>query len=402
MTISRVTFSANLPESSADTGGGLGGESPPTMGGMRMLFDARYTRTSHHDGISRFGSELLSACADVCADSRGHIELIALIDDEDQIPMLPAVADGRVPWVKVGGHLSATEPLLSLELNRLSPDVVFSPMQTMGSWGRRHRLILTVHDLIYYEHPQPPGDLPLAVRVLWRLYHRAWWPQRLLLNRADAVVAVSETTAGLIRERRLTDRPIAVVPNAATPPDPAPSREPGHAARSLVYMGVFAPYKNVEALVRALAHLPGYTLHLASRIAPEMRARLSDLALEGAALVFHDGVSDAEYAELLDSATALVTASKAEGFGIPVVEAMSRGLPVAVSDLPIFREVTDGRAELFDADDPADIAAAVRRLEEPALWAQRSEEGKRAAARFSWRRSAESLLDLAEAVVADC
>jgi hypothetical protein len=58
-------------------------------------------------------------------------------------------------------------------------------MQTMGSWGSKYGLVLTLHDLIYYEHPAPPGFLPAPVRVLWRLYHKAFWPQRLLLNRAD-------------------------------------------------------------------------------------------------------------------------------------------------------------------------------------------------------------------------
>ena len=45
-----------------------------------------------------------------------------------------------------------------------------------------------------FAHPTPPRDLPWPVRLGWRLYHLAWWPQRLLLNRADAVVTVSETT----------------------------------------------------------------------------------------------------------------------------------------------------------------------------------------------------------------
>ena len=63
-------------------------------------------------------------------------------------------------------------------------------------------------------------------------------------------------------------------------------------------------------------------------------------------LVFHDGVDDAAYARLLDEATALVSASRDEGFGIPVVEAMQRGVPVVLTDIPIFREV-GGDAALY-------------------------------------------------------
>ena len=104
----------------------------------------------------------------------------------------------------------------------------------------------------------------------------------------------------------------------------------------LVYMGSYMPYKNVDTLVRAVAALPDHELHLLSRIGRAERERLTRLAPQ-ARLVFHDGVTDAAYAELLAGATALVHASKAEGFGIPLVEAMRLGTPVVVErhpDLP--------------------------------------------------------------------
>ena len=75
-----------------------------------------------------------------------------------------------------------------------------------------------------------------------------------------------------------------------------------------------------------------------SRITDAERARLTALA-PAARLVFHDGATDETYRELLRGATALVTASRDEGFGIPLVEAMGLGTPVVVSDIPVFREV---------------------------------------------------------------
>ena len=81
--------------------------------------------------------------------------------------------------------------------------------------GRDYRLLLTLHDLIYYEHRTPPRDLPAPIRLLWRLYHLAWWPQRLLLNRADAVVTVSRDDGGAHPRAPAHLRPVTVVPNAA-------------------------------------------------------------------------------------------------------------------------------------------------------------------------------------------
>jgi glycosyltransferase involved in cell wall biosynthesis len=256
--------------------------------------------------------------------------------------------------------------------------------------------VLTLHDLIYYTNRTPPPEFALPITLLWRLYHLAWWPQRLLLNRADAVVTVSRTTRDEMRRHRLTRRPVTVVYNAADPVDAVEPRT-APTRHDLVYMGSFMPYKNVTALARALPLLDGYRLHLMSRVSEAERASLTALAPAGS-LVFHDGASDDEYRETLLGATAVVTASRAEGFGIPLVEGMALGTPAVVSDIPIFREIGGDAALYFDPSSPASIAAAVRRLE--GEWEARSAASVEQAARFSWRDSADVLLRLLADVAA--
>jgi glycosyltransferase involved in cell wall biosynthesis len=162
-------------------------------------------------------------------------------------------------------------------------------------------------------------------------------------------------------------------------------------------MGSYMPYKNVDTLVRAADDLPDHELHLMSRVSAPERERLEALA-DGARLVFRDGASDAEYAATLRRATALLTASRDEGFGIPVVEAMSAGLPVVVSDIPIFREIGGDAAVYVDPDDAEGFAAAVRALEDPAEWRRRSAACVARAAEYDWDRSAATLGDLLEQV----
>ncbi|WP_431247526.1 glycosyltransferase family 4 protein [Leifsonia xyli] len=353
---------------------------------MRILFDCRYTRIGRHDGISRYTAGLVTALAKL------H-PVTMLISDHRQLELLP-----ELPWELIPSPTAVGEPWVARTVNKLHPDVVFTPMQTMGAFGRKYRLVLTVHDLIYYRHPTPPRDLPAFVRGLWRLYHLAWWPQRLLLNRSDAVVTVSDTTKGLIAEHHLTKRPVHVVPNAADMPELASGRAERTApeTKSLVYMGSFMPYKNVDTLVRAVALLPGYTLHLMSRVTDAERRRLTELA-PGATIVFHNGASDDEYAETLAAATALVTASRDEGFGIPLLESMTLGTPVLVSDIPIFREIGGEAALYFPPDSAEEVAARVRELEAPGVWASRSAAGRAQAERYTWDGSAARLLEVLNA-----
>ncbi|WP_026535601.1 glycosyltransferase family 4 protein [Arthrobacter sp. H14] len=349
---------------------------------MKLLIDARFTRTGRHDGISRYGSSLIAAAAE-------YADVVMLIHDERQLSLLP-----DVPYVKINSPLSPMELFVAWKINRLRPDVVFCPMQTMGSWGRKYPLVLTLHDLIYYENPEPPGFLPLPIRILWRLYHKAYWPQRLLLNRADVVATISETTRSLIDRYRLTKRSVRIVGNA-----PQPGQIPRDTSvapeKTILYMGSFMPYKNVETLIRGMAELPGYTLHLLSRISPERQAELEALMAPGMQVVFHNGVSDDDYQQMLRRTTALAILSRAEGYGLPVIEAMSVGTPVIASDIAIFREVGADAAAYVDPDSPEEFAAAVESLAEPEHWTEMASAGLARASNYDWDASAKQLLEAA-------
>ena len=105
--------------------------------------------------------------------------------------------------------------------------------------------------------------------------------------------------------------------------------------------------------------------------------------------IFRD-TSDSELDYVYKNASSLVIASEIEGFGLPVVEAFQRGLPVLCSDIPVFREIADGKATFFDLSSPANLSDAledfcakvdlkVRRQREPQSW-------------ISWQQSTEQLL----------
>ncbi|MDN5605005.1 MAG: glycosyltransferase [Kocuria sp.] len=363
---------------------------------MRLLVDARYVRPVH-DGISRFTSNILHSLArGIASGEYPDLELAMLVSDDAQLDQLPSL-----PCVRGYSPTGPLEPLSALAVNRFRPDVVFSPMQTMGSWGRKYKLILTLHDLIYYDHPDPPGFLPAPVRIGWRLFHRSYFPQRLLLNRADAVVTVSRTTASLIEEHNLTTRPVTVIPNAP-PRGIGITREQAldraaHRRKSLVYMGSAMPYKGVELLIRGMENLPDYELHLLSKYDPRRKEELQATVPQGASVTFHDGVTDDDYRRLLATCTALVTASSAEGYGLPLAEAAAEGTARIVSNIPIFREIAPNAAHI-EYSEPGEFVEAVRNLEDPDNYRTAALGALDDAARYSWDDSSRELIDLASSL----
>lgn len=348
---------------------------------MKILFDCRYTRLVRHDGISRYTAGLVEAF------SRLH-PVTMMIHDERQLTMLP-----DLPWVKVLPGHSLLEPFGALWINGERPDVVFSPMQTFGSVFRRFRLILTLHDMVFYRMRTPPKEFTAIVRAIWWGFHLAYWPQRMVLNRGEAVVTGSFNCEREMNEVRLTKRPITVIRPGVEQLD-LPERTWSD-AKQLVYMGTFLPNKNVETLARGMHDLPGYRLHLLSRIGDERRAELEALAPAGS-IVFENGVSDERYLELLRSSTAMVSACRDEGFGIPLIEALAAATPLVISDIPVFREVGGESSTYFPADDAEAFAAAVLGLDEPERWERHSRAAKTQGAEFTWDASARRLLELVQ------
>lgn len=354
---------------------------------MKLFFDARYMRTDFHDGISRYSAELGTALA-------RQTKVTFLICDEGQRKWLPKNAE----TIMIHKPTSAKEPFTAHILNKYEPDVVYSPMQTIGTAGRKYKAILTTHDMIYYRHKTPPRFLPAHVRLGWRLYHLTYWPQRLALNSADLVTTVSETSARDLERVNMTKHPIIPVPNAPQRFHTYPVKHSGK-VKNIIYMGSFMPYKNAETLIAGMQWLPGRTLHLLSRISPKRQAELEALVPGGAKVIFHGGVSDDIYEQLLADNAVLATASYDEGYGIPVAEALAMGVPVVASNIPVFHEVGAGGAVYFDPSDPKAFADAVIQFDQKKFRDEHIKLGLDHMASFSWDSSARTLLKAIKTLV---
>lgn len=347
---------------------------------MKLFFDARFIKTTNHDGISRYSVELAKAVAKLTP-------VTFIICDDAQKEFLP----NNSKFVNIHKPISIKEPFSSLILNKYSPDVVFSPMQTLGSWGKNFKLILTVHDLIYYRHNTTPNNLPNIIKLGWLVFHKSFIFEKFLLKGADIVATVSKTTQQDIVIHKLTKKPIYLVSNAPIFVIKNDFNS-WHKPTNLIYMGSFLSYKNVETLIKSMASLPDCKLHLLSKINPKTKNHLLNIAPENSKIIFYNGVSDKKYKELLNDRAILVSASLDEGYGLPVVEALSQGIPAVLSDIPSFKEVAGEGALYFKPTSTKKFISAVKKMQNKTIYEYHRKNGQKHISQYSWDKSAKCLL----------
>jgi glycosyltransferase involved in cell wall biosynthesis len=223
---------------------------------------------------------------------------------------------------------------------------------------------------------------------------------------ADSLIAVSSaardeicSTLG-IDPSRFTVVPHGVgdVPRAEPAAEPQLRQRLGlpGGGRIVLCVAAVRPHKNQELLVRTLPRLPDdVTLVLAGRHEPyadRVREVASELGVADR-LRLTGYLSDGELERLWSLADCAAFPTRAEGFGLPVLEAMARGVPVACSDIPVLREVGGDVPEYFDPSDPEAAGAAITAvLSDPGSGARGTER----AGRFSWADAARGTMEAYE------
>jgi glycosyltransferase involved in cell wall biosynthesis len=253
------------------------------------------------------------------------------------------------------------------------------------------RRVVTMHDLIYLSHPETTtGLLARGLSLL----------APAVAHRATRIIADSEATAGELE--RLLGTPRAKVDVVPLGPGLRPDAMPVAEAELRASLGLGElplvlsvsarrPHKNLVRLIEAMGRLPQAALVLpgySSAFEDELRAVARRVGAEDRVHLC-GWIDDAQLEGLYAAATCMAFPSLAEGFGLPVLEAMVRGVPVACSAVSALPEVAGDAALLFDPLSVDAIAAAVGHLlEDPALRARLVARGHERAAGFTWERTA--------------
>ncbi|MBW9094610.1 glycosyltransferase family 4 protein [Microbacterium jejuense] len=284
---------------------------------------------------------------------------------------------------------------VSRAASRERVDLIHAPA-TLGPRRASVPTVLTIHDVLYFSHPEHMST-PLYTEPVK-------WMEKQASRNAARIVTISPTSASEITKYlHVPGERIDVVPLAGSAPKGVERARAGEEGPLILAMGNRRPHKNWAALIRATALIP-----------EDKRARIVITGGRGedplTPIVDEYGVADwvdlrgwvndEEVARLYSVATALAIPSFAEGFSLPTIEAMAAGIPTLLSDIDVHRYVGGDAAHYFDPTDDADVARAITDVvTNAALRAQMVRAGYAQAAGFSWDRTASETLSVFDKVL---
>lgn len=358
--------------------------------------DAR-TIDKHFPGIGRYVTNLLRAIApQLQAEER-----IVYLCNREQRDELNLPADKQMVWLETTASPFGLPQQWQIPrlLRAHGVAVYHSPYYLMPYWVDAPT-VLTVYDLIPMLYPEL---VSVQARLLFRL------TTGLALRRAQRVISISQATRDdylshfdLAPERITTTHLAASSAFRSVEREAiaATRREYGLTAPYVLYVGSNKPHKNLVRLVQAWARVleriqDSYTLVLAGRRDP----RHADVEQEIARLGLNENVRQIEdvpdeaLVALYSGAELFVFPSLYEGFGLPVLEAMSCGAAVACANRSSLPEIAGDSALLFDPQDTGSIAGAMTGLlTNHDRRAELRRKALRRAAAFSWEHTAAATL----------
>jgi alpha-1,3-rhamnosyl/mannosyltransferase len=365
------------------------------MSALHIAVDCRVV-DPRYPGVGRSALETARALAELGTARR----LSLLIPPGEPSPALAALGGYQgVELVDVGAPIRtpADQWALPRLLRKLRPDVYHATYFAVPAIVPG-RVVVTIYDLIPRLFPQYwPNGLIRSTINAWMAY---------AARRAARIIACSHNTANDIA--RLLPAAVAkvrVVPLGVSPwTGERPRQAAATAAPYLLYVGSNKPHKNLPRLVAAFARIaPGTAANLIVAGAwdaryPEARDEVRRRRL-GGRVSFEHQPSPTRLADLYMGATGFIFPSLYEGFGLPIVEAMAAGAPVATTDRGSLREVAGDAALLFDPTDESAITAAMERLlTDQDLRTQLSARGRARAALYPWSRTAQETWTVYEEV----
>ena len=351
---------------------------------MRIGFDARMIG---HPGIGRYMRSLLNAMLGLAGDC----EFVLYGDRHKLVDFKNCdIREHTAPIYSWAEFFSSP-----FEEDKL--DIVHIPHFNVP-FQKKKKLVITIHDLIYLKFPESSPYLK-RIAVNYAI-SRA-------VKKADKIIAVSENTKKDIIERSPdAEEKIEVVYEAAAPVfnrinDEGKKenvRKKYNLPKDIIlFVGSLKKHKNIEKLIDAYTELKSKGVRHKLVIIGRYRPREAEIRkkIESTDALYLGEVPIEDLAAIYNLAALLVIPSLYEGFGLPAIEAMACGIPVAASSAASLPEVVGDAGILFDPYDTSDISNKICKvLKDGDLRQGLIRKGLERAAGFSWEKAAVKTLEI--------
>lgn len=250
------------------------------------------------------------------------------------------------------------------------------------------RCIPVVHDLIAFMNE--PHDRKAGFIERWTL------PR--IVRRCPQICTISESTKHDLLNRYPQLEPRQICPVFAGPMHPHPEK-PHPEAKNILCIATLCPRKNQLRLIQAFASLPVDLRDAHRLILAGGRGWHDDEVVSAArdtpGVEWRGYITNAEYETLLKNCEVFALPSLYEGFGMQILDALQRGIPVLTSDRGSLRELAAGAAFIVNPEDTGSIAQGLERLlRDGALRSELAAKGRERAAVYSWRRTVDLFLGI--------
>ncbi len=320
---------------------------------------------------------------------------------------------------------------LTLEMIVKRPDILFIPAHTMPLCYPR-RTVNTIHDIafvrernLYRSSGVKTGGVfsKKIIEILVRIFTLGkyqsesldylYWSTDFALRRAKKIITVSEFTKSEILDvyPKTKAEKVKVVHNGYnnslyrviddSKKTTAVLERYGLEAPYFLYAGRIEKKKNIPALIEAMAMLRENRPDIKEKMVligdasfgyDEVKYVIAEFGLDYD-VIMPGWVDEEDMPYVFNGAKAFIFPSKHEGFGIPILQAMACGVPTAVSDIPVFKEVASDATLYFDHNDKQAMASALARLgSDNDLLAELRSKGLERVKNFSWEKCARETL----------
>lgn len=280
------------------------------------------------------------------------------------------------------------------QLYRLKPDLVHFTMtqQPVLYFGN---IVTTTHDLTMLRFTRA-SRFPVWLHAIGiRLYSFLFWQAH---KKSKKIIVPSQFVADdLATHQPFTKNKIVLTYESSEPPITAPAKKLDGVDKPFIFhVGSPFPHKNIQRLIKSFeilnASQPELKLILPGKILGRFKNALEAWITVSPAkdsIVVPGFISDEELKWLYENAECYVLPSLSEGFGLPGLEAMAHGCPVASSNATCLPEVYQDAALYFDPIDPTDIAEKVQAIiDNPKLAKDLVAKGHKLLPKYSWRQMA--------------